>query len=259
MKRTPYACVLVTLLTIACTKENATQESSADPSTKPVTADVRPMACMVTRQWAGYYSQVGQASVRSGPFISGGIARVYGSSPFTGAYFTGISPNLDGTTPYCGFYPAADGDNIRFTARVKNPQNIPGSFLANDVTLVITGANNTARVNLVSNAGWQSFTRLDVSEQGLSNLPELVRPFQDWTDVSLQTANGVLTLYINGTVIRSLSYAGKTIGWIKSLTIGFKGSGSVDRMELRDAATQQMIMVDEFSQDYGMLWNGEIQ
>jgi hypothetical protein len=53
----------------------------------------------------------------------------------------------------------------------------------------------------------------------------------DWRTIAMETKNGVLSMYDNGTKIKEFPYTGK-IGEIKFIGIYFSGSGSIDEVKL---------------------------
>ena len=73
----------------------------------------------------------------------------------------------------------------------------------------------------------QEFTKLKVGDIGVANDPGLIQLFQDWTLVELEAKNGILSVYNNGTLIKSIEYntTGKNLqrGKLKNISVGFKG------------------------------------
>jgi hypothetical protein len=186
-------------------------------------------SCTETSSWYGIYAIPGSNTyVADNTFISNGIAKL-SNSPYGGMWFTGYRLEL----PECREYSA---DSLKLEARVKNPVS-EGAIEELDVALVIFGDKDTAWVNYVGRSHRQSFTHLGLynSTNELNNAPELVQLFQDWTTVSLEVKNGVISTYKDGVLIKSYTIAGgKKVGKLRKINVGFKGTGSVDWVKVYD-------------------------
>lgn len=183
--------------------------------------------CTETSSWIGAYGAETSTYVADNTFIGNGIAHL-SNSPYTGTYFTGYILNI----PECRNYSA---DSIKFEARVKNPLS-EGAIEELDVTLLIYGDQDSAIVNYVGRDYKLAETQLGLyqSTSLLTNVPELVQLFQDWTTVSLEAKNGILSTYRNGVLLKSYDYSAKSLGKLKKIQIGFKGTGSVDWVKVYD-------------------------
>jgi hypothetical protein len=189
----------------------------------------KPPSCTEMGTWLGRYSSLSASiAVADSTFISNGIARM-GNSPY-GYYWTGIELPF----PACR---NLAGDSMRLDARVKNPLN-EGSIEELDVVLVITGEQDSAWVNYIGRATHVQHTYLGLlNGSQLNNVPELIQMFQDWTEVSLEVKNNVVSTYKNGTLIKTYTIpSGKKLGKVKNIKVGFKGTGSVDWVKVYNNA-----------------------
>jgi hypothetical protein len=197
--------------------------------------------CDETSSWIGTYAIPGSSTdVADNSFISGGIAKL-ATSPYGGMWFAGMRLEL----PECREYSA---DSLKLEARVKNPV-AEGAIEELDVALVIYGDKDTAYVNYIGRSHRQSFTHLGLynSTNEINNVPELVQLFQDWTTVSLEVKNGVISTYKNGTLIKSYTITGgKKLGKLRKVSVGFKGVGSVDWVKVYDNADTNLFK-EEFN------------
>lgn len=187
--------------------------------------------CDETSSWIGTYAIPGSSTdVADNTFISGGIAKL-ANSPYGGMWFAGMRLEL----PECREYSA---DSLKLEARLKNPVG-EGAIEELDVALLIYGDKDTAYVNYIGRSHRQSFTHLGLynSTNEINNVPELIQLFQDWTTVSLEVKNGVISTYKNGTLIKSYTIANnKKLGKLRKVSVGFKGVGSVDWVKVYDNA-----------------------
>jgi hypothetical protein len=226
----------VVLISNSCTKTivNDIYDCECVDSCDTTPPPPKPPVCAETSSWFGVYSGgtpqggiTSHTTVGDSTFISNGIGKL-ANSPY-GYYFTGIRLNIPGCRNL-------SGDSIRFDARVRNPI-AEGAIEQLDVALSIIGEQDSAWVNYIGRSAQQQFTQLGLGSGYNSNMPELIQLFQDWTEVSLEVKNNVLSTYKNGTLIKSFTIpSGKKLGKIKQIRLHFKGTGSVDWVKLYDNA-----------------------
>lgn len=181
--------------------------------------------CTEAGAWVGVYASLTESVVvADSAFINNGVAKL-SNSPYS-YYWTGTELNF----PACR---NISGDSIRFDARIKNPLD-EGAIEELDVTLTITGEQDSAIVQYVGRAHKQSVTILGLwNGPSLTGQSELVQLFQDWTDVSLEVKDNVIATYKNSVLVKSYTMpAGKKLGRIKRIQVVFKGTGSVDWVKL---------------------------
>jgi hypothetical protein len=127
-----------------------------------------------------------------------------------------------------------NGDNMIFETRVKNPKS-EGGISCFDIAIDVNGSTNLGRgilsFNLLSK-GCERYAKIRVGDLSLpsSDMPSLLKSGidpSDWIVVRASTKNGVLTIFVDDQLLYNLKYTG-SIGDVKVMQIGFKGSGSVD-------------------------------
>jgi hypothetical protein len=136
-----------------------------------------------------------------------------------------------------------DGDNMTYEARVKNSPE-EGGISCFDIAIDINGKYKYKKGVLSFNLlipGCQRYANLKVGNTSLSgvkgdDLTTSCLNTNEWLMVKVITNNSQVKIYANGQLIHDLPYKGK-IGEVKFLQIGFKGSGSVDWVRMKDNTT----------------------
>jgi hypothetical protein len=85
------------------------------------------------------------------------------------------------------------------------------------------------------------------TSKNITNSTNLLYVFEDWTNVTLEANDNVLTTKRNGAVTESLSYEGYSIGLLKTINISFKGSGSIDWVKLYSSKSNTLLMQEDFN------------
>lgn len=223
------------LFTTSCTKESI---KSTQAST--ITTEESSVASGCVNPWTGLYADGSHPdqTVRQISFIKDGVARL---TPIDWSnYHTGIYYAI----PSCH---DVSGDTIRFEARIKNPNNTPGAVYNYDVVMQIFGSKNFSEVAFVGSSSSQQYNHIWIGNSKQSNFPELNRYFGDYETVSVQFVNKTLSIYINGTLIKSVSYdAANKIGRLKRIGCGFKGTGTIDFVRLYSSKNNTLIMKEDF-------------
>jgi hypothetical protein len=202
--------------------------------------------CTETGVWVGDYDLNGSIVnyVPDSTFISNGIAQIL-NTPFIGNATN--STNIRLVIPSCR---VINADEVNFTVSLKNPSSGPNAVSDYDAGLYLMGTGDTARV-IYNGANRPQFNHLGLMHSEITNTAELQHLFNDFTTVSLQTDNGVLSTYINGALVKSFTYTGYQVGQLNAIDIGFKGSGSVDWVKLYDSRTNKLLMSEDFNSPTG--------
>lgn len=192
----------------------------------------------VNGTWLGNYATPGLPflSVTDSVFINDGVAKLT-------------------TSPWSYFYSAIElpiskchqfsGDSAKLVVYLKNPTGTSLSVYPFDVTLRLYGTKDTAEVYFLGDL--QQYTSLHVGNIGITNSPQLIHTFEDWTEVTLEAKNKRLTVYLNGVPVQQVVYKGNKIGILKSINIGFKGAGTVDWVKLYNSNTNTQLMQEDFN------------
>jgi len=232
--KTILSLLLLSTVLFSCKKEAIkTQEFLSNASN---TSDaVRPCG---NGRWSGTYGtpDLPYQIVTDSTFINNGIAQLT-NSPWS-YFYTSITLPI----PKCH---QVSGDSVRFTTYLKNPSDQSGSVFPFDVSLWLYGSKDTGHVQFL--ADLPEYTALTVGNVGVTNTTDLLHLFQDWTEVTLESKNKRLTVYINGVLVKQIVYRGLKIGALKQIQIGFKGSGSVDWVKLYNSNTNIQIMQEDFN------------
>jgi hypothetical protein len=202
--------------------------------------------CTETGIWVGDYDLNGSIVnyVPDSTFIFNGIAQIL-NTPFIGNATN--STNIRLVIPSCRVFNA---DEVNFVVSLKNPSSGPNAVSDYDAGLYLLGSGDTARV-IYNGANRPQFNHLGLMHTEITNAAELQHLFNVFTTVSLQTDNGVLSTYINGTFVKSFTYTGNQVGQLNAIDIGFKGSGSVDWVKLYDSRTNKLLMSEDFNSPTG--------
>lgn len=232
-----FACIVVA--TASCKKEVTPNIANSIQST--ASEDI--YAYKYDSRWIGLvsdgYYPYEIDTVKDRNFISNGVAEL-DNSPWP-YYWTNIQLSIPPCHALCG-------DSTRFEVSLKNPSGRIGSITDYDVDLFIVGSKNTAHVTFIGIR--QEFTSYGVGNTQVSNIPELVYLFQNFTTIALEAKNKTLNVYKQGTQILSLPYPSvDRIGKIKSIQISFKGTGTADWVKLYNSNTNKQVMQEDFNVD----------
>ncbi len=212
------------MFVFSCKKENALvpEKVSADLQSS---ADASLLACSYGMQ--GVFSTDSpfwQAdTVAIDPYVSGGVFRMH-SGPYWSPYWTTMQ--LWKSSDFCELG-IADADTLNFTVRLKNPSTGSGAVSSYDVSMHMYGEYKTVAASFIGSSTHQQYTHLKVGTEGVSNAPELVHVFEDWTEVTMRTTGSTCAIYFNGSLVKSINYSG-AIGRLMDLRVTFKGYGSID-------------------------------
>lgn len=188
--------------------------------------------------WSSYIGGIGFTGVATPPHcenVRDGIFHVEASRIAYGYYWTTLH-----RVQHFG----VDGDNARFEVRANNSQSA-GGISCFDLTIAISGTKSSAHVSLMTD--WCSFyANLAAGRTARSQVPELARDLQAWHTYKLQTENHVVKVFYDGVLIYSMPYEGE-IGEIVGISVNFKGTGSVDKVELKENGAATSAFMDDFS------------
>jgi len=194
-------------------------------------------SCTETSVWTGTYgSEYGQSEdVADSTFISDGVARLQNSPWYY--FYTSLQLPI----PECR---NINADSIRFEVSLKNAPKDIGSIADYDAALWIYGSSDTAHVQYI---GYRpQFTSFGLNSKQITNSNDLLYVFADWTTVSLEAKDNILTSQREGTTTATLSYDGHKIGVLKSISVSFKGSGSVDWVKIYNSKSNELLMKEDF-------------
>lgn len=176
-------------------------------------------------KWTGFYASDGlpNINVSDHQFISKGIAQLTAAQSPYSYFYSGIDLEI----PDCR---KISGDSIKFVARLKNPSSEVGSITDYDVSMLIYGSKDVARVSFI--AFRPQFTYLGVGPYKITNSSDLLYLYNSWSVLTLTAKDKVLSISRDGTVIKKIGYTGTKIGQLKKIEFFFKGPGSVDWVKL---------------------------
>ncbi len=216
----------------SCKKEAAKSNLSVTANSQDEAS-----AC-VNGNWSGTYATDGlpYQIVADSTFINNGIAQLT-QSPWS-YFYTSI------TLPISKCH-QINGDSTKLVVYLKNPSGLSGSVAPYDVSLWLYGVKDTGHVQFL--ADLQQYTSLQVGTKGITNVPELIHLFQEWTELTLEAKNKRLTVYMNGVPIKRIVYSGTKIGGLKAIMVGLKGSGSVDWVKMYNSNTNVLKMQEDFN------------
>jgi len=222
------------LLTVSCKKEVKITSADAQLSA----TEISDATTRCNSRWTGAYATIGEPTLfgSDNTFINNGIAQLT-NSPWSYFYTSIILP-----IPACHRF---SSDSIRFTVRLKNPSDQAGSVAPYDVSLWLKGSKDTGYVQFL--AQYPEYTALKVGNFGITNTTDLIHLFQDWTELTLETKNKRLTVYMNGTMVKQIIYRGTRIGTLKEISVGFKGSGIIDWVKLYNSNNGIQLMQEDFN------------
>jgi hypothetical protein len=121
---------------------------------------------------------------------------------------------------------SVDGDSMLLQTRVKNPVS-EGGIPAYDMYIAASGRTSGlgAGFGMFQSAGYGS-VYAGITSVSLPNAP-MVQDLQYWHTLGFQTQGGLMDVIYDGISIYSLAYQ-SLIGEIGSLSITFKGTGTID-------------------------------
>ena len=192
--------------------------------------------------WVGSYATYDLPPVYEddNKFISGGIAKLTHTPWPYQDFFTSVFLKI----PLCK---RIAGDSAKLEVRLKNPSGEVGSVTDYDVDLFLNGRSDTAHVTFIAYRA--QYTSFGVGVKQITNSPDLLYLYQDWSTVTLEAKDKKLSVYRDGILIKTISYKGLKIGSLQSINIGFKGSGSVDWVKLYSSCTGTLHMQEDFNID----------
>jgi len=187
-------------------------------------------------KWMGLYVEGfgnGIDTVADNTFIGNGVAQLT-LSPYS-YYYTNIQ------LPFTGR--KIIGDSVRLETSFKNPSSsgIPDY----DATLSIVGSKGTAHVTFIGYR--QQYTSMGVGSAQISNIPELIKVFEDFTTVAMEIKSKNLSVYQNGVLTKSIFLDREKVGKILNIQISFKGSGTIDWAKMYNSYTNAQIMQEDFN------------
>ena len=136
-------------------------------------------------------------------------------------------------------------DSVRMSISLKNPTDSVDAIYAYNVYLYMYGSTDSAFVNFAGNTA--KFTSIGVGKFVEPDLKSLVYVFNDYTLVSLEAKDHILSAYIKGKLVGQVDYTGTSIGALQKILIGFKGSGYIDQVKLSNSTTGTVIMKENFN------------
>ncbi len=235
------ACIFLFSFCTACEKEDSQQNLKI--ATENLNDGNNSTDGCAPSWWQGVIAETGQtnSNVADNSFIEKGIARIYPVPSNFSYYFTSI--NLPLGSFYCRHL---GGDTLTITVRLKNPAGQPGSVSDNDVNIGMYGYGDTATVTYIGNSRNIQYTKLAVGSIKITNDASLIHLFSDYQTVKLQAFKNTLSTWIDGVLIRQISYQGTSIGSLAKINIGFKGSGSIDWVQINSSNTGKLVMLENF-------------
>ncbi len=217
-------------------------DDKGDTGVDTVSVKVSQPPCTEKGSWIGVYAEGNGPfevdTVNDANFIKNGIAQL-ANSPWS-YFFCDVQLSL----PACRII---DADTVRLEVSLKNPSTGVNAITDYDVGLQFEGSTDTAIAVYI---GYRpQFTKFGLNQKNITNSANLLYVFEDWTTVTLEANNNVLTTKRNGTVTESLSYNGYSIGLLKKINISFKGSGSIDWIKLYSSKSNTLLMQEDFNED----------
>lgn len=143
-----------------------------------------------------------------------------------------------------------DADEMDLQVRLKNPFAEGGiSCFEPSLTVRWGGGQDQALSVQTSRIGCGASTRINFGKQAIQNgetdLSGLSSDFETWRTLRIRTQNRVAYFYIDNQLAHQHPYT-SNLGVIQALEIGFKGSGSVDWMQLTNSRTGKDVYKEDF-------------
>jgi hypothetical protein len=195
-------------------------------------------------KWIGVYANgltqgENYDTVKASAFIANGIACL-SESPYPISFYTSIQLKI----PNCHNF---IGDSSKLVVNLKNPSTGIHPVSANDVSLFIIGANDTAHVTFIGDKH-SDYTSVGIGSKQFTHVRELVKVFEHYTSVSLELKDGILSVYLNDTQGVTFPYKlFDRIGNVKKIAIVFKGSGYLNWVKIFNTSTNTQIMQEDFN------------
>ena len=199
----------------------------------------------VNCQWTGFvynpFNQYREDNETPCSFVSNGVARIDPSATNQSTYWTSfVNPNNFNQ----------DADEVSLEVRLRNNSSDGGIFCY-DTELWLFGENNFATVGLMStNSTCEQYTFIGTEDEYLSgqneNLSSLQLNFSSYRNIKLEVSSNIVRVYDNGNLLHSVNY-NQSLGNLESIKIAFKGSGTIDWVELKDLNTGLVTYNEQFS------------
>ena len=142
------------------------------------------------------------------------------------------------------------GDSCIFEFRFKNSME-DGGISCFDTMVALIAENGRIYMDMMEPAcvAWANLTVSEVDMDGhYTDLSPLCMVMSDWTEMKIIVENSEAKFFYNGEMTYSIRY-NQALGEIKGLRFGFKGSGKVDYLRLRDTEGN-LVFSDEFDKQY---------
>ncbi|MEP6467067.1 MAG: hypothetical protein ABJB05_12230 [Parafilimonas sp.] len=134
-----------------------------------------------------------------------------------------------------------DADSVRMSISVQNPIDSIDAIYAYNVSLYMYGSTDSAHVN------FSRATAIGVGSYVEKNLQSLDYIFNDYTLVTLEAKDHLLSAYVKGKLVGQIDYTGTSIGALQNILIGFTGSGYINYVRLYNSTTGALIMKEDFN------------
>ncbi|MGA2298970.1 MAG: hypothetical protein ABSG15_15605, partial [FCB group bacterium] len=191
------------------------------------------------KRWVGFiqYSSATDRDTLNDPcvWVKNGIFKMPYNLSRGGMYFTNFSMN----DTFCV------NNNFTWELKLKNPYDEEGAQSSYDVYLTLLGlCNSYALFNLFGdqNAGFAGCGW--VNDAHITGSPEYIIDLQNWDIITFKFQNNICHYIVNGKDLIDIKYP-KTIDYLTSYNLAFKGSGSLDWVKIYDS-TNNVIYFEDF-------------
>ncbi len=185
--------------------------------------------------YAGYYGPY--SLVAESDFIHDGVA----TDPYIDQPFSFSNVSLDIPPAY-----NISGDSIIFEVVAKNPVE-SGSYNY-DIVLQIAGEEHSAELHFVSTANSRQYDQYYVGNKFVTNIPELVRSFENFKTIRLAFRNNATAASINDNPVYGFKYGeANRIGRIKTINVAGKGIAFVDNIRLLNSKNNKPVLSEDFN------------
>jgi hypothetical protein len=138
------------------------------------------------------------------------------------------------------------GDNCNFEIRAKDPVAEGGCPIWKDVNLIIYGKKSTAGFSILDgNTYWPTIWSGRTSSARSAH-PEFSRDLEQWHLFKVQTENHTVKAYYDGILLTTMNYEGE-VGDMIGIKVVFKGTGSIDYVDLRANGATSTTFRDDFN------------
>ena len=131
-----------------------------------------------------------------------------------------------------------DANNAKVEVIARNPYT-EWAVSAKDFHIVMFGTQWKAEVNFVDSALLAKYTRIWAWDTLVTREWTLIRDFNNYTTIALETKNQTIKVIINWTVIYSVPYQGQ-LGKLVNVSLDFRGSASVDQFKIYENWSQKI-------------------